>query len=312
MSSSDSGNLLAVSDITKDQNVDRPVFIIGGSRTGSEMLKTMLSKSEDLDFVDELFLLCPIWLHTDLRTNIRKYVGKLDQPDAVDRLIDLFFSKKLYGWFWNVVDDQLDRESLREEMLGKPVDMRSLFLAIMVVHARRCGKSCIGAKFPLHYSYTNKLIEWFPNCRLIHTTRLPKAVYASQAAKYIDSDQSYAAKMYLRFKQFVHINIQTAWTARIHDRYCDMPNYRLVRYEDVVREPEVQIRAICEFLEVESNSLMLAPEQYGSSFRRPDGSAGVNRNSLERWRGELSSASSAWFDTMQNNANKKFGYRVDS
>ena len=300
-----------MTDLADGPNVDRPVFIIGGSRTGSEMLKTMLSKSEDLDFVDELFLLCPAWLHTDLRRNVRRHVGKLDQIGAIDRLIDLVFSKKPYGWFWTVVDEKLDRESLRNEMLGKPVNMRSLFLAIMVVHACRRGRSCIGAKFPLHYSYADKLIDWFPNCRLIHTTRFPKAVYASQAAKYTKKSQSYSKKMYFRFKQFVHINIQTAWTARVHNRYLSMPNYLLVRYEDVVQEPETQLRVICEFLDVNFSSSMLAPEQYGSSFRKPGGAAGIQLNSLEKWRGEISVVTSTWFDTMHKNAYQKFGYRVD-
>ncbi len=291
-----------MNDVTDGPNVDRPVFIIGGSRTGSEMLKTMLSKSEDLDFVDELFLLCPSWLHTDLRTNLRRHVGKLDQAGAIDRLIDLVFSKRPYGWFWTVVDEKLDRESLRSELLGKPISLRSLFLAIMIVHARRRGRSCIGAKFPLHYSYTDRLVEWFPNCRLIHTTRLPKAVYASQAAKYTKNSQLQSEKMYLRFKQFIHINIQTAWTARIHVKYCSKPNYLLVRYEDVIQDSEAQLRAICRFLGVDLNSLMLVPEEYGSSFQKPSGSAGVNSKSLERWREEISAVTSTWFDTVHKYA----------
>ena len=67
-----------------------PVFIIGGSRTGSEMLKTMLCESPEQDFVDELFLLCPRWLHPDLDSMIRRHVGSLDGPGALDRLLDQF------------------------------------------------------------------------------------------------------------------------------------------------------------------------------------------------------------------------------
>ena len=163
----------------------QPVFIIGGSRTGSEMLKTMLSASIELDFVDELFLRCPRWLHRDLALNIRQSVGPLDSEGATDRLMDLLFSGEPYGWFWSVVDEQLDREMLRAELKLGPLTLRSVFRAIMVVHALMRDKKSIGAKFPLHYSLTPLLISWFPNCRIIHTTREPKAVYASQASKYI-------------------------------------------------------------------------------------------------------------------------------
>jgi len=59
-----------------------PVFIIGGSRTGSEMLKTMLSVSPDLDFADEMVVRAPWWLHKDLESSIRDHVGDLGRVKA--------------------------------------------------------------------------------------------------------------------------------------------------------------------------------------------------------------------------------------
>jgi len=286
----------------------RPVFIIGGSRTGSEMLKTMLSASPELDFVDELFLLCPPWLHVDLATNIRREVGDLSASGALERLMTLLYSGRPYGWFWSVVERELDKELVGEELASQPLDLRSILLAIMRAHARSRGKRGIGAKFPTHYSSTPRLLEWFPECRVIHTTRDPRAVYASQAAKHTLDVQRPWHAAFERFRQFVHINIQVTWTARLHSKLRQRPNYRLVRYEDVVAAPEAQIRNLCEFLDIPFDTQMLQPNQYGSSFAEIKDGHGVDRSSLGRWRRELSPLTVASMRALHWRANRLLGY----
>jgi hypothetical protein len=179
----------------------------------------------------------------------------------------------------------------------------------MVVHSRMRDKSGIGAKFPLHYSHTETLLEWFPNCRLIHTTRNPKATYASQAAKYLRKDSNSFSRNAMRFKQFVHINIQVSWTARLHRRLKHLPNYTLVRYEDVVLQPEAELRRICEFLGTEFLPAMLNPHQYGSSFDIIGAGTGVNHSSLERWRTTVRPFTAKTLDLLHPSANEIFGYR---
>ena len=80
------------------------------------MLKTMLCEGPEQDFVDELFLFCPRWLHPDLDSMIRRHVGSLTADGAVDRLLDFLYSGKPYGWFWANVESQLDRALLAERL----------------------------------------------------------------------------------------------------------------------------------------------------------------------------------------------------
>lgn len=289
-------------------DVQSPVFIIGGSRTGSEMLKTMLTSGPEIDLVDELFLMCPPWLHRDLQSNIREHVGKLDRPGALARLLDLLYSGKLYGWFWSVAERELDREMLIEVLRDKPLDLRTLFIAVMQVHAAMRGKTRPGAKFPLHYRYTEELISWFPSCKLIHTTRNPKAVLASQMNKYVRDDQDMASKNWLKFQHFVHINIQISGTARLHRKLSDSANYVLVRYEDVVHNPGRELVALCEFLGVDFDERMLQPKHYGSSYASVGGNHGVNLASLEKWRTSISPVTAATVDILHRSAFRVLGY----
>lgn len=298
----------AVAEVADDINRDRPIFIVGGSRTGSEMLKTMLSASPKVDFVDELFLLSPRWLHKDLKTNIKEHVRDLGSPDAVDRLLDLFYSDIPYGWFWSVIDRELDRAALRRELSNGNLDLPSILGAIMKVHAKMRGKSGLGAKFPVHYSDTDKLLDWYPDCRLIHTTRNPKDVYASQAAKYISADQNRVSKHFSRFKQFVHINIQTTWTAHLHKALAGRQNYKLVRYEDVVANPEETTRDVCAFLDIPFTAQMLEPNQYGSSFGNKKDRRGIETGSVGRWRQRISGVSAVTMDVLHRSAYRILGY----
>jgi len=287
-----------------------PVFIIGGSRTGSEMLKTMLTVSTELDFVDELFLLCPRWLHKDLQTNITQHVGDLRSSGASVKLIDFLFSGVPYGWFWSVVTEQLDKDKLSRRLEGKALTLQEIFLAIMEVHSNMRGKARTGAKFPMHYSKTDVLLEWFPRCRIIHTTRDPRAVYASQATKYLSDSESQLMTSTKKVMQFVHIAIQTQWTAAIHERYKALPNYKLVRYEDVVTDTKNELRQICEFLSVNFEQDMLNPHQYGSSFEQIGKKSGVDKSSLTRWQSVISAKTACLIQILQKKPMKVFGYLV--
>ena len=272
------------------------------------MLKTMLSASPELDFVDELFLICPRWLHKDLQTNIREHVGDLRAPGALPKLLDLLYSGVPYGWFWSVVDEQLDRELLESELRTRDLDLRSIFDSIMTAHAAMRGKSGRGAKFPLHYSQVERLLEWFPDCKLVHTTRDPRAVYASQSVKYLQKDDGPAKVVFEKFRQFVHINIQSAWTARVHRRLAGLDNYRLLRYEDIVRDTEAEIRGLCEFLGVEMYDAMLKPHQYGSSFDAIGAATGVDASSLERWRSTIAPTTAVLINLFQYGPRRTLGY----
>ena len=273
------------------------------------MLKSILAASDEVDFVSELLLFCPWWLHKDLNSTIRKHVGDLDNSGALDRLIQMLYSDDHDGRHWAPIKRDIDREMLREELSKNSLSIKALLRAIMVVHARKRGKSRIGAKFPMHYSYTHKLLEWFPDCQLIHTTRNPTAVYASQAVKYITPELGFAARAYLRLQQFAHINIQIAWTARLHRNLCALPNYRLVRYEDVVLEPEATVRDLCDFIGISLTDKMLSPQQFNSSFQMTeDIRRGIDKSSLDRWRTTISPTTAFIINAGHRRASRLLGY----
>ncbi|MEM7281580.1 MAG: sulfotransferase [Pseudomonadota bacterium] len=267
----------------------KPVFIIGGSRTGSEMLKTILTSGPDIDMINEMFLLCPRWLHPDLKSSIEQNFGSIDALKDVDGLVDLLYSEEPYGYFWSEISEKVPREALRNALMAETsLSLKQVFKCLLSEHAAFAGKSIPGAKFPLHYSRTEQLLEWFPDCRLIHTVRDPRAIYSSQMSKYVRDDYGRAKNAWIRLQHFVHIYIQIKWTTRIHHKLQHRPNYLLSRYEDLVHKPDEAVTRICDFLEVEKTPSMLNPTQYNSSFKQGVISQGFDKRATDGWRNKMS------------------------
>ena len=122
------------------------------------------------------------------------------------------------------------------------------------------------------------------------------------------ADASRLRNNWIRFKHFVHINIQITWTAAIHARYCRHPNYKLVRYEDVVENPRATIQDLCNFLEIDYVDRMLSPEQYGSSYESKLGNTGISKSSLDAWRKKASPLTTALIWATHPIARRQLGY----
>ena len=113
----------------------------------------------------------------------------------------------------------------------------------------------------------------------------------------------------MRFRQFVHINLQITWTARLHNRLTGSDNHRSIRYEDMVSNPELEIKQICDFLDIDFVPEMLEPKRFGSSYDKHGKiSRGIVKGSLDRWRTSISPSAAKIIDVVHNRAIRTFGY----
>lgn len=288
----------------------KPVFIIGGSRTGSELLKNIIRKYSNINFVPEMFLLCPRWLHKDFKATANKALIKNTDKYDIDMLLDVIFSKTAYGYLWTTVDE-FDRAELKKYFERNNNDLRGIFLSIMEYHSIMKNKTRLGAKFPVHYSYAETLKHWFPDCVIIHTVRDPRAIYVSQSNKYIRKSNNIIGQTIIRIVHFSHIVIQTLWTSKIHNRLSIYNNYYLFRYEDFLSAPEKSMSSLCDFVEIKYDEKMSNPEIYSnSSFldKRGEGK-GLNKSSADSWRSKIGFVSRVFIGIFCRKTMKSFGYK---
>lgn len=141
-----------------------------------------------------------------------------------------------------------------------------------------------------HLAYAETLLDWFPDGRIIHCLRDPRAIYVSELRRRsehaVGIPYRQLAQVPALLARFVLIQVVWAWAVAIH-RHRELQRrfpdrYRLVRFEDLVTAPEATLAAVCADLGVEPEPRML--EQKVTSRGALVGASGFDAAAAGRWR----------------------------
>ena len=149
-------------------------------------------------------------------------------------------------------------EYLTEHQLGEIVDAHcdsaaSLFTAIYAAVARAAGAKLAGDKTPNDMLYTRILITTgaIPNdAKVIHIIRDARDVVTSLIRRgWAPGIEDFFPRLWSQTNLY------------LHEEFRSSPNYRLVRYEDFVRDPMLELRQLCDLLGVDPDGAkgMTAP-----------------------------------------------------
>ena len=148
----------------------------------------------------------------------------------------------------------------------------------------------MGEKTPAHLYYVDELLEWFPDARVIHCMRDPRAIHVSELRRRTEHAVGFPYRQLTAvpalMERFVLLEVVWAWARAVHrhrvlaDRYPG--RYRLLRFEDLVARPRATLDGLCDFLGVTAEPRML--EQKVTSRGARVGSAGFDAAAAERWR----------------------------
>lgn len=139
-------------------------------------------------------------------------------------------------------------EYLTEHQLGEIVDAHcdsaaSLFTAIYAAVARAAGARLAGDKTPNDMLYTRILITTgaIPNdAKVIHIIRDARDVVTSLIRRgWAPGIEDFFPRLWSQTNLY------------LHEEFRSSPNYRLVRYEDFVRDPMLELRQLCDLLGVD-------------------------------------------------------------
>ena len=256
----------------------KPVFIVGAPRSGSRIYLSLFNTHTEINMIEEPHLLNPWWLHPDFARTTRRRVGDLKIEVNVDRMLDLMYSRGYYGYFWEY--QQLNRNSLKKRIVDSDRSLKSIFEAILEESLTLSDKAIPGAKYPVHVSFVPTLLAWFPDCKIIHLVRDPRAFFSSQLFKWARTSKH--GKYAYFIPMLAHVIIQFTWSAKVYERHKHLANYYLARYEDVVSQPTVEIEKLCDFLKIQFRQDMLNIPVIDSSF---SGKAhGISSRTLNRWK----------------------------
>jgi len=234
---------------TGSPSLDRPVMIAGPDRSGTTLMFALLASHPSLSMVR--------------RSNMFRYFnhryGDLSDPSNLDRCLNVMLRYK------RLQPLEPDEERIRREFAQGPPTYGRLFGLFHAHQAERAGRSRWGDKSLHTEHYADGVFAEFPDARIIHMVRDPRDRYASVRRRHPGS----SARLGRGVGRWIG---STQAGLRNASRYPD--RYLLVRYEDLVMDPEGTTREVCRFIGEPYEPRMLSMEQTPEHRDRSNSSFG--------------------------------------
>ena len=293
------------------------VFIVGLPRTGTGLMRYVLNASPDVGLGGESRFLPA---HRRLGLVRRAGFGELAMPvsiaateELVDRAVERVYDRRAPA-FWRKLAARVSRHEFRGAFAATDRTRRDLLDLGLAYYA--VDKRVRGEKTPAHIHSVPTLLAWFPDAKVIHMLRDPRAVYVSNNRKYLRKRLPRFSRAIrsagLGYELYSSLDMVLEWrrTMRTHALYegAFPGRYRAFRFEDMVRRPDATIREACEFLDVTYSDAMLDQVVANSSFLPRDAATGFDPAATDRWRSHLHPVIARWFRLWAGGALTRAGY----
>jgi hypothetical protein len=253
----------------RDEHEDRPFFIVGNPRSGTTLLRFILSSHPRIYIPGETgflpFLLKDI--HSEL--SLPQVRGLLHRIAWLNR-----------SW-----DDLVEQVPALYGALPAPT-LRHVLDALYRRKIAPPGAVRWGDKTPSYIRYIPELTAIFPTAQFIHMIRDGRDVTLSAQRKW--GDKHWYMDSYYLLKNWTR-NVKVGRRA---GRRLGPDRYLEIHYEQLVQAPEETVRSLCTFLNEPFHPAMLEHTTLARQQIGPDGHVEVrspiSTASVQRWRGEMS------------------------
>jgi hypothetical protein len=297
------------------------IFIVGVHRSGTTLMRRTLNHSDQIAISDENHFLGHIIPSAGARYKFRKF-GDLSNDDNVHQLVDYIYSgefqksskHRFISFHWRWITKWIHKKDFLQRILDSDRSERALFIIMMQVFADHLGKPIMGEKTPIHFRYVPTLMEWFPDGKIIHMLRDPRAIFVSDLRRRKEAHITPPFKQLKRldflFKLYLVLQTTVIWFESIQRYYkyrrVYPNNYCLVKFEDLVNAPEKHTRRVCDFLGVEFQDKMLEQKVVSKGFQL--GQPGFDAQAATRWKEHIDPWINDWFSFWFRKYLKEFGY----
>jgi len=273
---------------------DRLFFIVGAGRSGTTLLRMMLTVDPEI-LVPHETRLYQIFEKQGWRRRL-----DLTKDADHERAITLIWENQAR----RVI--ACDRENFTALARAAPRTWAGLFVAYLTACADKAGATRVGEKSPVHTPVVGVISHELPEARFVHMVRDPRAVVLSRMKAGFGSN-------------LVVPNIDrwsnSADVAVRYSRELGPERYLLVKYEDFVAEPRETLQRVCDFLGVEMTERMLEHHKreetgFGEYSRQwmENTLKPVFTSSIDKWKDEMSPTHIAMVEAAVGDAMRELGY----
>jgi|GEM_PF-854905 len=262
-------------------------FIVGVQRSGTTLLSKMMSQHPEILMetksvgfrmitgFSNLYDLLPLNLQHD-KNEFLAWLIKNDSDGRLAEIID-YQNIKDYDSVRNLIQGSLEKR---------------LTIA---------GKTVWGDKSPNLQHYLDDLLLLLPEVKILQIIR------DGRANAYSMSTRSYQ-HLSLSAQKWVDGNI----FGIVNQEILGRKQYKMIRYEDLLEDPEKVGRAVCQFLNIPFATQMLQlsgpqldqPESYVKNF--------FDKSKIDKWKEQLNSEQIKQIEEIQGPLLKKMGYKLST
>ena len=279
--------------------INRPIFVVGASRSGTELMRSILNQHPSVRISTETHYF------DDLRVKLKGHEQRgLTEQEAYR--CEVYFRTAMhrrYGHRSEPANLSLSQQALRgtTAMIGTGAD--AFFEAFCRLDAQQNGADRWGEKTPRHIFCLPEIMRAYPGAQIICMVRDPRAVIASyrdwKQLSGTDIEKEPERKEPLqeeerRVRRSYNILIAcllwsgSIWAALEGKKRFTCEHVFIQRYEDLISDPESALKLLTAWLSLDPHPAMLDVPLINSSFASFGCSAGFSRQFIDRWRTKLS------------------------
>ena len=203
-----------------------PIFVVGVPRSGTTMLAVMLNRHSRISIPPE----------TQFFTEFVFQTGEIKYR-SYEELVNLALSSH------RIKDLELDNERLLSNFKKYNKNYGNLLKAILETYASKFGKERIGEKSPKHIEHVKTIINNYPNTKIVCIVRDGRD-NVNSLLKMPWAHPGNPRRFGLFCKEWVALtNLAIRYSLKYPEQFL------LVKYEDVILQPERELKKICKFID---------------------------------------------------------------
>ncbi len=287
-----------------------PIFVVGTPRSGTTLTARVLGNHSRIFMPAETHFFDDIYARR----------GRLGEPGSaawitaiVDRLSTIYKRQHEGGYQKRMGALLADTDALRR-VIADCWTYRDVFSGFMEWQMAAAGKMRWGNNVPRDIFNLSEILSFYPDARIIICVRDVRDFLVSYGGMKSVLKAHHVGRHQKLFHPVVTSLLWTSTMRRIPilERQVPPENMMILRYEDLVREPEVSARRICDLIGEEFEPDMLAISQNNSSERTTRSAAGgIYASSVGRWRDALRPEQAYLAQRIAGKWLSKLGYRAE-
>ncbi len=268
---------------------EAPIFVVGCPRSGTTLLRDLLRAHPRITFPLESRVIAELY---------RSHGEPRDRDDARRIAADLLGTWDIATWRLGLEPSDLDHHRSFAGLTAQLYD----------TWARREGKPRWGDKTPLYVLELDTLLALFPSAQVINIVRDGRDVALSLMRQTWGPTNPYTAGLMWRRTM--------AAGRRAAGRLPDS-TLLSVRYENLLDDPESELRRICDFLGEQFDPAMVSPSRLPTPSGRPNPwpahrQAAIDGSNMGQWVTEMSAAERSVFESVAGDELRLAGYGLSA